>query len=86
MESNNTYLIEGEFAFQSYQPAHLKAGMHFLTMTTVGVIKPLYTFFTLEHIPDDEDLFMALYGAPVRLAILAADDHEGPLASGKEIG
>lgn len=83
----DTYLIEGELVFKSYKPAHLKVGMHFLNKITVGIIDPQANFFTLEHVPEDEDLFMSLYGAPVRLAIVFNDENgEEILASWKEIG
>jgi hypothetical protein len=85
-DMEDTYLIEGELAFRSYEPAHLKVGMHFLSKITVGIIEPQANFFTLEHVPEDEELFMSLYGAPVKLIIVSLDGEEGVLATNKEIG
>lgn len=81
-----TYTVEGEFAFHSYQPAHLKVGMHFLTKVTVGTLEPEWLFFTLEHVPEDEEMFMSLYGAPVHLLIISTDGEEEEYASPNQIG
>jgi len=78
------YLVEGEFAFKSYMPTKLKVGMHFLTQITVGTIEPEWLFFTLGQVPEDQDMFMSLYGAPVHIFLV---DEEGePMASHKEVG
>jgi hypothetical protein len=86
MESEEkVYLIEGEFAFKSYQPEKLKEGMHFLHKITVGTMVPQFDFFTLTHVPDDEDMFMSLYGAPVKLLIISKED-QSVLVKPKHIG
>jgi hypothetical protein len=82
----NTYLVEGEFAFKSYHPEELKPGMHFLSSIKVGVLEPEHLFFTLEHVPEDEDLFMSLYGAPVHVFIMSADEEMETYAEPKQIG
>jgi len=82
----DTYLIEAEFIFESYLPEKLKEGMHFLSKIMVGVIEPQNHFFTLEHIPEDEDLFMSLYGATVHLRIMTNDGEEEIIAEEAEIG
>lgn len=86
MEDNQTYLVEGELTFRSYEPAHLKVGMHFLTRINVGLIEPEFLFFTLEHVPEDEELFMSLYGTPVHLFIISADGDEEEYATPNQIG
>jgi len=79
------YLVEGEFVFNSYVPARLMVGMHFLTQITVGTIEPEWLFFTLGQVPDDMDMFMSLYGAPVNVHILSSEEDD-TLADPKEIG
>jgi len=81
-----TYLTEGEFAFTSYMPTKLKVGMTFITQVTVGVLEPEYLFFRLEHVPEDEEMFMSLYGAPVVLSVISMNIDEETLADPKEIG
>jgi hypothetical protein len=83
---NETYLLEGELAFVSYMPLELEIGMHFLSKITVGVIEPISLFFTLEHIPEEPELFMSLYGAPVKMVITIPGDDEEILAESEEIG
>jgi len=84
MEQEDTFLIEGEFAFKSYMPDELKLGMHFLTQVAVGLLEPEWLFFTLEGIPEDEEMFMSLYGAPVHL-FLIGENHKS-LVDNKAIG
>lgn len=71
-----TYALEGELIFVSYKPAKLERGMYFITKLSVGLINPERELFKLEEIPEDEDSFMMLYGAPVKLFILRREDHE----------
>lgn len=82
----DTYQIEGELAFISYMPPKLKVGMHFLTRVTVGLIEPEFLFFSLEHVPDDEEMFISIHGAPVRLFIVSTDGEETVIASSREVG
>lgn len=84
MEQEDTFLVEGEFAFKSYMPDKLKLGMHFLTQLSVGVLEPEWEFFTLAGIPEDEEMFMSLYGAPVHIFLIDTDGKH--LADPKEIG
>jgi len=85
-EMEDTYLIEAEFVFISYLPTKLKVGMTFVSKVTVGVPEVQYNYFTLETLPEDPDLFMSLYGAPVRVFLLSTDGNEEIIALGKEIG
>jgi len=85
MDDELTYLTEGEFAFVSYVPSSLKVGMHFLHQVTVGLIEPEWIFFTLEEVPEDEDMFMSLYGAPVLVYVVSTEDGTEVLANPKEI-
>jgi len=85
MDDELTYLTEGEFAFVSYVPSELKVGMHFLHQVTVGLIEPEWIFFTLEEVPEDEDMFMSLYGAPVLVYVVSTEDGTEVLANPKEI-
>jgi len=78
------YHIEGEFAFKSYLPDKLKVGMHFLTSVSIGILEPEHLFFTLEEVPQDEEMFMSMHGAPVHVFLV--DEDEKPLADPKEIG
>jgi hypothetical protein len=81
-----TYLVEGEFAFTSYMPTELKVGMQFITRITAGVLDPEYLFFTLQEVPEDAEMYMSLYGAPVVLHIVSTDESGEALADPKEIG
>ena len=84
MEDN--YLIEGELAFKSYSPKKLEVGMTFLSRISVGVLEPQFLFFTLEAVPEEEELFMSLYGAPVHLCLISSDGEEENWADEHSIG
>jgi len=85
MEKEEVFFVDAEIVAVSYNPAHLKPGMYFLSRVSVGVIEPEFNYFKLEEVPENEEMFLALYGAPVRLFLIEADS-DSPLGSIKEIG
>jgi len=76
MENNETYAMEGELVFVSYKPEQLEKGMYFVHTITVGVIEPITELFQLEEIPEDQEAYMAQYGAPVKLMIMNTFDSD----------
>jgi len=79
-----TYLTEGEFAFVSYMPTKLKVGMAFLSRLDIGVTQTLWNYFTLEEVPEDEQMFMSVHGAPVHMFI--TDEEGGSISDKSGIG
>ena len=72
-----------EITLMSYLPDELEEGMLFVNRISVGVIEPYIELFELEEIPEDESVFMAKHGAPVKLFII--DEEEQVLATDEEI-
>lgn len=73
-----------EITLMSYLPDELETGMLFVNRISVGVIEPYIELFELEEIPEDESVFMAKHGAPVKLFIIG--EGEEVLATQDEIG
>lgn len=73
-----------ELTLMSYLPDELETGMLFINRISVGVIEPYIELFELEEIPEDESVFMAKHGAPVKLFIIG--EEEEVLATQDEIG
>lgn len=83
---DDAYLVEGEFIFTSYDPPKLLVGMRFLTSLTLGVLEPEHLLFTLDEIPEDEDLFKEVNGAPVTFNIITTGSDGEIIALDNEIG
>ena len=73
-----------EITLMSYLPDELETGMLFVNRISVGVIEPYIELFELEKVPEDESVFMAKHGAPVKLFIIG--EEEEVLATQDEIG
>ena len=63
-----------EIVLRSYLPDELQEGMLFTNRISVGVVDPYIELFELEEIPEDQDVFMAKHGAPVKVIIITPDD------------
>jgi hypothetical protein len=85
MTLEDKYYIEVELAVVSYMPKRLKSGMKFLSKINVGLIESELNYFTLDAVPEDEDAFMSVHGAPVKLYLIDGNDNY-PFASQDEFG
>jgi hypothetical protein len=79
------YFVDAEMAIVSYTPRKLKPGMHFLSSVCVGIMDKEFSYFTIHDIPEDEDSFMSVHGAPVNI-ILMEPNEEFPLTDANDLG
>lgn len=80
------YLVEGEFIFHSFIPAKLEVGMKFITKRTVLLPEPELSVVTLTEVPENEEEFMKVNGAPVTINIITTGEDGEIIALHDEIG
>ena len=74
----------GELVYRNYLPYKLEKGMLFMKILYSGSIKESIVLWTLDKLPDDENIYLSDNGAPIHLYIIDEDDEI--LAEPEDIG
>lgn len=80
------FLVESEFIFHSYIPKKLEIGMQFITKRYSSLPEPEFFFFTLEELPENDENFMIINGAPMNVNIITSGSDGEIIALNHEIG
>lgn len=73
-----------EIVLKSYLPFKLEEGMLFVNRISVGIIEPYVELWALEELPENDEEFLSLNGAPVNMFII--DSNENVLATEEQVG